>query len=65
MPNNKCVLVGLMAGLTLAAASLAIAQAPDPTPPPTPAPSAPPPDREYRSSEEVSADTEVDFPADL
>ena len=31
----------------------------------TPPPDAPPPDRKYRPSEEVSADAEVDFPADL
>jgi len=55
---------GAVAALT-AAASLAIAQEPPATPPPTPAPSSPPPDRNYRPSEEVSADTEVDFPADL
>ncbi|MAY25706.1 MAG: hypothetical protein CMK02_05335 [Polycyclovorans sp.] len=67
----------LIAALLLVAASRAGAQAPAAPPPvsptATPAPSAPPdappdappPDRKYRPSEEVSADAEVDFPADL
>ena len=65
--------VGFAALVLLAAASRAAAQDPAATPPASPpatpapsaAPNAPPPDRKYRPSEEVSADAEVDFPADL
>lgn len=51
--------------LALAAAGLAVAQNEAPQPTSRPAPTSPPPDRDYRPSEEVSADDEVDFPADL
>jgi len=51
--------------LALAGAGLALAQNEAPQATPRPAPTTPPPERDYRPSEEVSADDEVDFPADL
>ena len=73
MPSKPVTAGVLIAALPLVAASRAGAQAaaapppvsPTATPAPSAPPDAPPPDRKYRPSEEVSADAEVDFPADL
>ncbi len=68
MPNKQTLrrwALPLAFMLTMAVAGLAIAQNEAPQPTPRPVPTTPPPERDYRPSEEVSPDDEVDFPADL